>query len=130
MERTFFFGVLPSILRADGGASMRTRFCENYFSGDFDFRKTETNFVYGFCPRGGNAGTGFLDFLTGGVLKSRNLVGVTQLRENSHFLLFSTRICWIRMFLIIHKTSCNWSKISHCWSNIIIFLILDQSLFS
>ena len=26
---------------------MRTRFCENYFSGDMDFRKTETNlFLY------------------------------------------------------------------------------------
>ena len=23
------------------------------FSGDFDFRKTETNFVFVFCPRGG-----------------------------------------------------------------------------
>ena len=29
----FSFGVLPSMNRAGGGATMRTRFCENYFLG-------------------------------------------------------------------------------------------------
>ena len=28
--------------------SIRTRFCENYFSGDMDFRKTETNLFFAF----------------------------------------------------------------------------------
>ena len=43
------------------------------FSGGLDFRKTETNFVFVFCPRGGGvwggirAGFGFL-FLAGGNL--------------------------------------------------------------
>src|SRR3972149_5325234 len=32
MERTFFFGVLPSRSRA-GGGTMRTKFCKNYFLG-------------------------------------------------------------------------------------------------
>ncbi|PIR23992.1 hypothetical protein COV42_03135 [Candidatus Campbellbacteria bacterium CG11_big_fil_rev_8_21_14_0_20_44_21] len=44
MERTFFFlGFCPPSIRAGGEASIWTRFCENYFSGDMDFRKTETN---------------------------------------------------------------------------------------
>ena len=32
MERTFFFGVLPSRSRA-GGGTMRTKFCKSYFLG-------------------------------------------------------------------------------------------------
>ena len=32
-ERTFFCGALPSMNRAGDGASMRTRFCQNYFLG-------------------------------------------------------------------------------------------------
>ncbi len=31
--RTFFCGFLPSTIRAGGGTTMRTRFCENYFLG-------------------------------------------------------------------------------------------------
>ena len=54
MERTFFFlGSALQVFGQCGGASIRTRFCENYFSGDLNFRKTETNFVFEFCPRGG-----------------------------------------------------------------------------
>ena len=51
----FFFVVLKmdSVLR-------------KLFSGDLDFRKTETNFVFAFCPRGGGVWggirAGFLNF--------------------------------------------------------------------
>ena len=38
-----FWGSAFQVFRQCGGASIRTRFCENYFSGDLDFRKTETN---------------------------------------------------------------------------------------
>ena len=40
MERTFFFlGFCPPSIRAGGGASIRTRFCENYFLGIWIFAK-------------------------------------------------------------------------------------------
>ena len=40
----FLFGVLPvKIFGQCGEASIRTRFCENYFLGIWIFRKTETN---------------------------------------------------------------------------------------
>jgi len=43
-ERVFFFrGSALQVFGQCGGASMRTRFCENYFLGK-GFRKTETNF--------------------------------------------------------------------------------------
>ena len=38
-----FWGSAFQVFRQCGGASIRTRFCENYLSGDLDFRKTETN---------------------------------------------------------------------------------------
>ena len=43
-----FRGSAFQVFRQCGGASIRTWFCENYFSGDLDFRKTETNFVFAF----------------------------------------------------------------------------------
>ena len=49
MERTFFFlGFVLQVFGQCGGASIRTRFCENYISGDLDFRKTETNLFLDF----------------------------------------------------------------------------------
>ena len=49
MERTFFFlGSALQVFGQCGGASIRTRFCENYFSGDLNFRKTETNLFLDF----------------------------------------------------------------------------------
>jgi len=76
MERTFFFlGSAFHVFRQCGGASMRTRFCENYVSGDLDFRKTDTNF-FEFCPRGGGVWggirAGFLIFLAGGLIANKS----------------------------------------------------------
>jgi hypothetical protein len=43
-----FWGSAFQVFRQCGGASIRTRFCENYFSGGLDFRKTETNLFLDF----------------------------------------------------------------------------------
>ena len=53
-ERVFFFrGFCPPSIRT-GGVQMQFGLgFAKLFSGDLDFRKTETNFVFEFCPRGG-----------------------------------------------------------------------------
>jgi hypothetical protein len=73
MERTFFFFgfYLPSI-QAVWRSFNSDSVLRKLFSGDLDFRKTETNLFFAFCPRGGGvwggirAGFGIL-FLAGGL---------------------------------------------------------------
>ena len=54
MERTFFFlgFCLPSIQAVWRGFNSDS-VLRKLFSGDMDFRKTETNLFFAFCPRGG-----------------------------------------------------------------------------
>ena len=48
-ERVFFFrGSALQVFGQCGGASMRTRFCENYFSGDWIFAKPRLIFEWEF----------------------------------------------------------------------------------
>ena len=73
MERTFFFlGFCPSSIRAVWRGFDVDSVLRKLFSGDLDFRKTETNFVFEFCPRGGGVWggirAGFSNFLAGAFL--------------------------------------------------------------
>ena len=72
MERTFFFlGFCPPSIRAVCGGFNADSVLRKLFSGDMDFRKTETNLFFGFCPRGGGVWggirAGFWIFLAGGL---------------------------------------------------------------
>ena len=54
MERTFFFlGFCPPSIRAVWRGFNSDSVLRKLFSGDMDFRKTETNLFFAFCPRGG-----------------------------------------------------------------------------
>ncbi|MFZ2522356.1 MAG: hypothetical protein WAX44_00105, partial [Minisyncoccia bacterium] len=54
MERTFFFlGFCPPSIWAVWRGFNSDSVLRKLFSGDMDFRKTETNLFFGFCPRGG-----------------------------------------------------------------------------
>jgi hypothetical protein len=71
MERTFFFlgFCLPSVQAVWRGFNSDS-VLRKLFSGDMDFRKTETNLFFEFCPRGGGVWGGiragfFSDFLWG-----------------------------------------------------------------
>ena len=69
MERTFFFlGSAFQVFRQCGGTQCGLGFAKTIFWG-LDFRKTETNFVFEFCPRGGGVWggirAGFLIFFGG-----------------------------------------------------------------
>jgi hypothetical protein len=74
MERTFFFlgFCLPSVQAVWRGFNSDS-VLRKLFSGDMDFRKTETNLFFEFCPRGGGVWGGiragfFSDFLWGKAL--------------------------------------------------------------
>src|SRR3989339_2177377 len=49
----FLFGVLPSKYSGRWRGFNSDSVLRKLFSGDMDFRKTETNLFFGFCPRGG-----------------------------------------------------------------------------
>jgi hypothetical protein len=73
MERTFFFfrfylSSIQAVWRGFNSDSVLRKL----FSGDMDFRKTETNLFFGFCPRGGGVWGGiragfFWIFFAGGL---------------------------------------------------------------
>jgi hypothetical protein len=74
MERAFFFlgFCLPSVQAVWRGFNSDS-VLRKLFSGDMDFRKTETNLFFEFCPRGGGVWGGiragfFSDFLWGKAL--------------------------------------------------------------
>jgi len=77
MERTFFFSgfCLPSIQAVWRGFNADS-VLRKLFSGDLDFRKTETNLFFGFCPRGGGVWggirAGFWNFLARAAIKKEN----------------------------------------------------------
>ena len=78
MERTFFFlGFCPPSIRAVWQGFNSDSVLRKLFSGDMDFRKTETKFVFGFCPRGGGvwggirAGFYFLKFPNGAITSKK-----------------------------------------------------------
>ena len=67
MERTFFFlGFRPRSFWAVWRGFNSDSVLRKLFSGDMDFRKTETNLFFAFCPRGGGVWggirAGFSDF--------------------------------------------------------------------
>ena len=64
MERTFFFlRFCPPSIRAVWRGFNSDSVLRKLFSGDMDFRKTETNLFFAFCPRGGGVWGGILRLL-------------------------------------------------------------------
>ena len=72
-----FWGSALQVFGQCGGASISDSVLRKLFSGDMDFRKTETKFVFGFCPRGGGvwggirAGFYFLKFPNGAITSKK-----------------------------------------------------------
>ena len=99
----FLFGVLPSKYSGRWRSFNSDSVLPKLFSGDMDFRKTETNLFFAFCPRGGGvwggirAGFGILFFWQGGLSKIIDHRQFEELIRSSHT---EQILCQV---LLIHK---------------------------
>lgn len=71
------------------GSESRSDFAKTIFSGGLDFRKTETNFVFEFCPRGGGVWggicAGFWILLRAGYFFQSSIIKCLALSSTTNF---------------------------------------------